>query len=251
VPDLARDGDWIETPFWGWRSDRPRRGRLFVRGAAGAIGLRCGPDSWPSLKADSTAALVRSWRELQPAGFKVRTRALSLTLFTRLCLADLFVHGLGGGKYDEVTDAIIRGFFGIEAPAYLVVTGTLRLPLPRHGVDQDDYRRLAWRLRDLTFNPQRHIAADARLTPAEMEAAMTKAVLIPHEPLRHKERKDRFFQMRQLNEALQPLVAAQRQEAENALRALTEQLQENAVSARRDYAFCLYPEEKLRAFLTQ
>src|SRR5262249_47846425 len=30
VPDLARDGDWLELPLWGWRAGQ-RRGRLFAR----------------------------------------------------------------------------------------------------------------------------------------------------------------------------------------------------------------------------
>ena len=49
--------------------------------------------------------------------------ALTLTLFARVCLGDFFIHGIGGGKYDEVTDAIIRDYFGIE-PAR--VPGALR-----------------------------------------------------------------------------------------------------------------------------
>ena len=48
----------------------------------------------------------------------LRPRALTLTLFARLCLGDFFIHGIGGGKYDEVTDAIIRDYFGVEPPAY-------------------------------------------------------------------------------------------------------------------------------------
>ena len=31
-------------------------------------------------------------------------------------LSDLFIHGIGGAKYDELTDEIIRRFFGIEPP---------------------------------------------------------------------------------------------------------------------------------------
>ncbi|MFO0970309.1 MAG: hypothetical protein U0793_32570 [Gemmataceae bacterium] len=116
APDLTRDGDWIETPFWGWRSEKPERGRLMARRSGAGLELRAGAAAWPTLKADTPADVRRSWLELEPRGFKVRPRALSLTLFTRLCLADVFFHGLGGGKYDEVTDGIYRrcGFFQPE-----------------------------------------------------------------------------------------------------------------------------------------
>jgi hypothetical protein len=249
VPDLARDGDWVEVPFWGWRRENPRRQRLYGRRRPQGIELRCGAETWPALRTDTPAAMVRSWLELERGGMKVRTRALSLTLFCRLCLADLFVHGLGGGKYDEVTDAITRRFFRVEPPAFMVVTGTLRLPLPLHDVNDDDPRRLAWRLRDLAFNPQRHIAPRAKLSPSEQELFFAKAVLMKHEPVLHKERKDRFFQMRQINEALQPLVAPEKERTLREKEEAGRLLEENATTARRDFAFCLHPEEKLRPFL--
>ena len=44
----------------------------------------------------------------KPDSRALRPRALTLTLFARLCVADFFIHGIGGGKYDEVTDRIIR-----------------------------------------------------------------------------------------------------------------------------------------------
>ena len=68
--------------------------------------------------------------ERERQGQKVRSRALTNTLFARLFLADLFVHGIGGGKYDELTDDIIRRFYGCEPPAFLVLSATRLLPLP-------------------------------------------------------------------------------------------------------------------------
>ena len=56
---------------------------------------------------------------------------MTTTLFARLLLADMFIHGLGGGKYDELTDSLMRDFYGIEPPSFLVLTGTLRLPFQK------------------------------------------------------------------------------------------------------------------------
>jgi len=246
VPNLAAEGEWIELPFWGWRTGCSRRGRLFVRSGANAFELRSDAQVWPTLKPGS---LIASLGELEGRGFKIRPRALSLTLFVRLCLADTFVHGLGGGKYDEVTDRIIADFFGLTPPLYMVATGTLRLPLERPDVTPDDQRRLAWRRRDLIHNPQRHIGAKIHLSPRDRDILMTKAVLMGHEPLRHRDRKDRFFQMRHINEDLQHLVEPQKETARDEKAAIDRRLEENAILARRDYAFCLYPEEQLRSFL--
>ena len=45
-------------------------------------------------------------------------------MFARLAVADLFIHGIGGAKYDELTDAIGERFFGIQLRPYMVVSGT-------------------------------------------------------------------------------------------------------------------------------
>lgn len=250
VPDLARDADWIEVPFWGWEKDYPQRGRLFVRSSPRGLELRCGSRTWPSLGNNTPESLLEAVRALEPAGFKVRPRALSLTLFCRLCLGDLFLHGLGGGKYDEVTDSLVRDFFDAHPPGYFVVTGTLRLPFPLHQANTEDERRLRWRLRDLTFNPQRHLRSRKSLTPADGELLFRKAVLMRVEPLRHRDRADRFFQFRRMNEDLAPLVAQQKAIARREERDLTRLLRENEVVQRRDYPFCLYPQDELRAFLS-
>ena len=34
VPDLAREGDWLEVPLWAWKSGAGNRGRLFARQTA-------------------------------------------------------------------------------------------------------------------------------------------------------------------------------------------------------------------------
>src|SRR5262249_26727761 len=130
VPDLARDGDWFEAPFWAWQAGSSRRGRLFARFSDNALTLRAGTVVGPVLRRGP--AIVEDWLILERTGFKVRTRALTTTLFARLLLADLFLHGIGGGKYDELTDELMRRYFGLEPPGFMVLSATLHLPLPVH-----------------------------------------------------------------------------------------------------------------------
>ena len=59
--------------------------------------------------------MIDAWRSLEAHGFKIRTRALTTTMFARLFLADLFIHGIGGGIYDELTDRIIERYYGFPA----------------------------------------------------------------------------------------------------------------------------------------
>src|SRR5262249_23040061 len=149
-----REDDWLEMPFWAWRAGEGRRRRLLARSTSSGWQLRAGDDVWPALpgNADDPEMLVAAWQNLEPQGFKVRFRALTTTLYTRL-----FLHGIGGAKYDELTDELMRRFFGIEPPGFLTLTGTLLLPFPRADVTPEDCRRLAQEHRDLWWNPQRHL----------------------------------------------------------------------------------------------
>lgn len=243
VPDLARDGDWLEAPFWAWRQGKARRGKLFVSADNSAMRLRVGGEDWPTLPTTSADA-VQAWRSLETQGYKVRSRALTTTMFVRVFLADVFVHGIGGGIYDELTDRIIERFFGFPAPGFLTVSATLLLPLPRFPQAAEQARELARLCRDLIFKPE--IALEEG--PASEPLIRAKKDWIRRAAATHAERVERFEQIRAINAQLalhvQPLI----QETRMSMEACRQQSDWNAVAGRRDYAFCLYPEEMLKAF---
>lgn len=170
----------------------------------------------------------------------LRPRALTLTLFARVCLGDLFIHGIGGGKYDEVTDAIIRDYFGLEPPAYQVVSATLFLPLPPFPSTADDLARAERRVRDLRWNPHRGLgSADELLALAAQEP--------PHAD--HTARRVWFRDLQRVKERLRARVSDQVPDAEATVRRTRTEVEANAILQRRDYAWVLYPEEILRPFL--
>jgi hypothetical protein len=246
VPDLARDGDWLEAPLWAWRTGQARRSRLFARRTGTGIELRAGSEPWPTLRLGARPdELVPQWQGLAAAGYKIRTRALTTTLFARLFVGDLFIHGLGGGKYDELTDEIMRRFYNLEPPAFLVLTGTLLLPLPRPGVTEDDRRRLHALDRDLWWNPQRHLQA---ASPEAQTLSEEKMRWIDRASGLYQNGRQRYEALRRLTGALRPYVRDQGEETRRDLEQATRQLRIDRISTRRDYAFCLYPEEELRAF---
>src|SRR5207248_7394239 len=111
------------------------------------------------IPADDSAAFRNA---LLTSGIKLRPRALITTMYARLVLSDLFIHGIGGAKYDELTDLIIRRFFSIEPPGYITATATFRLPIDRPNVSLDDLRRSVQRLRDLRYRPESFLS-DARI----------------------------------------------------------------------------------------
>jgi hypothetical protein len=250
VPDLAIDGDWLEVPLWAWRKGEGQRRRLFSRQRGNALELRAGKESWPSLPANEASGerAVREWRGLAESGYKVRSRALTNTLFARLFVGDLFIHGIGGGRYDELTDAIIRRFYGFEPPGYLILSGTLHLPLPASAANEGGLREQARQLRDLHWNPQRHLAAEARRDGRLANLAENKGVWIGRAAETSAERRERFHELRRLTDELRPSVLDQIERQAAVVRESERALETSSVLQRRDYAFCLYPEAQLRAF---
>lgn len=168
----------------------------------------------------------------------IRPRALTLTLFTRLFLGDFFLHGIGGGKYDEVTDAIIRGFYGIEPPAFAVMSATLHLPVPTFPHTADDVLSLARLERDRHWNPQSFAVAGADLKRA-------KAELVAVKPDGRLARRRWYAAIREVTEQLRALVPP----AESGLALARREAHANAILRRRDYSWVLYPEDVLRPFM--
>jgi len=87
VPDLAADGDWLETPFWAWRRGQTRRHKLYLRKDGATWSLRFGSEvisDWPS------GNVPPDMHPQFEQGLKIRPRALTTTMFARLFLADVF-----------------------------------------------------------------------------------------------------------------------------------------------------------------
>ncbi len=167
-------------------------------------------------------------------------------MYARLFLCDLFIHGIGGGKYDEVTDAIIRRYYGIEPPAYLVLSATLHLPLPHYPASPEDCRRLRREVRDLYYNPQRHLP-DGSLSPIPQLVA-GKESLLRQTPADRRGRRERFRQLRDITAALREAIADLLAAGHGLLDECEAQVRANEILERRDYPFVLYPEETLRPF---
>jgi hypothetical protein len=179
----------------------------------------------------------------------LRPRALTLTLFARLILGDFFIHGIGGAKYDEVTDRIIRDYFGIDPPAYQVVTGTLHLPFPHFPHSAADVRHMERFRRDLDWNPHRHLTAAEQSRPDVAALLNRRESLTASKPLTKAARREHFRDQQAVVEAFRPLVADRMETVDGELAAARVESAANAVLTRRDYSWVLYPREILIPFL--
>ncbi len=168
VPPLASLGDRVEVPLWISRRGHPRR-RMFVRPSATGVDVFC--EDEPAFSIDVAAeGSGAAWPPPEP--WRVWPRALTLSAFVRLLLADLFIHGIGGARYDEMTERFASRFFTAELAPITCVSATLRLPLPRARVGVEDWLAARHAARDVRHNPQRHLAQ----APAELLAARAEWV---------------------------------------------------------------------------
>ncbi|MFO0805137.1 MAG: hypothetical protein U0791_18680 [Gemmataceae bacterium] len=194
-----------------------------------------------------------SLRDGEPLPEQIRPRALTLTLFARLLIGDFFLHGIGGGKYDEVTDAIIRNYFGIEPPAYQVVSATLHLPLPGFPSTDADLASARRRVRDLQWNPQRNVVPPSSDDRFVLRLVADRETLAASEPplLDRAARRKWYRKLADLNEQLRHHVWKQVPPAKANLARVEAEVRANAVLRSRDYSWVLFPEEPLKPFLQQ
>lgn len=241
VAALQGVGGAIEVPFWVWRAGESQRGRLSVRwhGTDRVEFLR-GPESLgtePVGPAGAAEAVTTLLSRLDREGWKVRTRALSTTLFARLVLSDLFIHGIGGAKYDQVTDELFRRFFGIEPPPFMVLTATLRLPLGELFPSQPrDAHRTRWIQNDQVWNPERYLPE-----PAQTEALARKRPLIDLQKTDAAARAELRDLRKTWRDEIEAEVAGSRRRA----REIDRQLLANRRLTNRDFAWPLHPRASL------
>lgn len=253
VPDLAADGQWLEAPLWVWTAVQPQRRRVFVsrRGAEYVVSDRAGHEIHLTLGSHGDAGdAVQRLQEWGRQGVKIRSRALVTTLWARLALSDLFLHGIGGAKYDQVTDRLIESFFGIAPPGILVLSATLYLPAPRPAAPQAELRTIRRQLRELSYHPEKYLRDSAVLDqiPAAAALAEEKQRWIDL-PVANDDAYTRWKALRRINDQFQPWVAARQQQLLDQQAAAQRALRRDKVLGSREYGFCLFPETYLQEFL--
>jgi hypothetical protein len=231
-PNLAQGDAGIEMPFWVLRGGR--RTDLFVarRGSRLALATAGGPLATVTPDLSGVEAL-------RDAPLALRPKAILLTMFARLCLGDLFIHGVGGARYDQVTDAIIADVFGCRPPAYAVATATLHLSLPHEAAPAEERRMLERRLMDLQHNPDRHletVSEAERLLVGEKWGLIREIETMRPGP----ERRAATRRIREINGRLREALAPEIARIEARLAALDRQTAAGDAAHFREYPYFLF-----------
>jgi hypothetical protein len=265
VPELAHTDGWTEAPFMVWQSGDIRRSHVFVRRSGTELLLASGPEEAAifgrlPLGPDGDASdAVSALRDVQSSGYRFRTRALTTTLFTRLCLSDLFVHGIGGAKYDEITDRIIKRFYGIDPPEFLTLSATAWLPLAKpFSETADDVRRIRGMLRELQHNPQRFLPSKRSESVNSLvdEKQRLIAVQQSSDQTRHADGPafshsgiGRYRRFPEINRELTKQLSKLQQRLIGELADVEQRLLANTILTGREWSFCLYPADRMHRMI--
>ena len=257
LPDLARG----ETPFWAYRKGGLRR-PLELRPVGDGVALLVEGEAFvvidggdlADMREGRQAAFDRTADRLlkETGDVRIRTRALTTTIFLRLFVADVFIHGIGGAHYDRITDAIIREYFRVEPPGFITASATMHLPFRLSDASADEVGRLKRLLRDLVHNPDRHLdeAVTSQDRVRKVLARKRDLIARPRGGTR-RERREVFDAIHAVNTALQPLVVSKRRTARDELARTERDVAVNRVLASREYAFLLFGRDELLGFYEQ
>ena len=240
VPNLDRDDPWYELPFWIWTAQSPERQPLYVMRRDGILHIRQGGGANRWRLGNSTQQFVTQIADLRGQGVKIRPRALLTTLYARLFLSDLFLHGIGGAKYDELTDELIRRWLRVEPPEILVATSTLRLPISYGRQDPARMAVLRQSLRRLDYHPEDFLeSSDLKDGLGAQWLSQKQFWIRQEEPA--EQRKQRHDQITEANQNLRRLVMDQRAAVAADLEQLQAWIPRQNLLESREYSFCLYP----------
>lgn len=249
-----------ELPFWAIPPGQPRQ-PLWIRSDQSELALQAGNTTFAVLPGDRLTDPDSTGRELHDlldrTRFHIRPRAVALTTFARLFLADYFVHGIGGARYDHVTDEFIRNFYSMEPPSFATATATVLLPMgrtPDRSEAMEHIRNLRMKWRDLHYNPQRYMAEGTdRLSGSEskkLEKLLIERAEAIHtsDQLRRdradsRDRRKIFDTIHQCNADILAKIPAVKQGLSRQLAQAESRLQQAEMARDREYFFGLIPNE--------
>jgi len=251
VLELQRRDDWLELPFWIYRLGGEavvERKRLWVCKQHDQLLLSDHAEA--NLRTVSVElpfdeqGLAMTWNEIQQRGICIRPRALMTTMYLRCFIADLFVHGIGGGTYDELTDDIMRHWLGIEPPAYLTSSASLHLPFCSNSEIEQINTFAIWpviqrELQLMRSVPERFLDRSIDSQRWLLESHSRQLANIPQRGKKFKWHREIAKVKQQMEAAIEP----KKQEARSKLEILHREIQQNKILKSREYSFVLFEEQ--------
>lgn len=202
IPFLIRCDDWFEAPLWLFSSQSPSRSRLWIRPGIDGFDLRS-DDGRFQLQCPSNRSedLFQFLQNITAQGLRIRPRALLTSVWLRVFASDLFIHGIGGAIYDEMTDPWIRNWLGIDPPISVACTLTAKLLSPRPQHASSEIHLLKSFLRRVTWHAET-VVNQNNCSPDFAKKTDEKRRLVAWEPSDPHGKKWRCLALRRINKSL-------------------------------------------------
>jgi len=244
----------IELPFW---LSSPHSGRksLFVQHEGkDLIKVLMGSHEIGALKTKcETTAVAMLQDMLSEHSLHLRPKAVTLTLFIRLFLADWFIHGVGGSSYEPLVDHMMREYYGMDQMKYGVATCTMTLPIADTvSQHQKSTQQFDNQFRRLKYTPEDYLDASSQTDKMVQALIDNKQVLINKSrdcSQGKTERHHAWQQINSINTELNKYVKNQESAIQKQQRKAAELRQSGEICNSRDYFFGLFPEHNLLELL--
>lgn len=260
LPNLTQIDGWMEAPFWCYTNNTERRS-LWVQFRPEAIVLS-DLNGWEATiqRSGQNGSAVEQWLAILHRGIFLRPKALITTMYVRLMISDLFVHGIGGGKYDQITDRIVHRLFGIEPPPMLVASATMRLdfkelPDGLRGPVESQIQAAEKLINVLATNPEHVLQRNPEslsLDQQQMLASLAtqKVQMLGTMPDKG-EKWEWHIAMKKLKQQMTDLARPAIESQKSKLEQLNKLLSQQNLLNSREYSFCLFSAEQIMSGLNR
>jgi len=246
---INQRGAWIELPFWLLRPDA-KPCTLFVENNKSYKNLYDGKHYLGRLELSSAGQLKKI---LESSDYFIRPKAVTLTLFVRLLLADWFIHGVGGAKYEYITDYLLRHYYRLEELYFGIATTTMTLSMVESaGSTSKNKQELKKKIRHLKYNPEKFLNQSLSEKHPVMELIKAKRDLVRTASDKKNPSDVRNSSWKSISEVNNKLLSFNK----DYLKDLNEKLKlSQKLDASRDvleyrkFFFGLFPKDKLRKIL--
>ncbi len=170
-------------------------------------------------------------------------RALLMTGLVRLLLVDVFIHGLGGKNYDQVTEHWFKNWLGVTLAPMVAVSADVWLDFGITPASPEDIHQARWYRHHLQYNLDRESESKSARNEAKKRALLDR---INELPRRSAARYAAYLELQVFQEDLREKHANVLSAADNEIKNREQAHEHRRIIEDRTWAFPLYPKATLQ-----
>jgi len=230
-PNLKKKGKIYELPFWYIDSNKQTRRSIYAKRNNGKTLL-----FYLGLEKNELFYLKNF--EIR----NIRPKAVTFTMFFRLFVFDLFIHGIGAANYEEITDKVITSYYEINTPpSFFVITETRYLPFSSSGFATGQRGKLMEKLNGNKIKLKRIKQAPHKFLSSGDKLLKRKKSLINQIIKADKLEKQKISnRLKQVDEEILDKLEPKVTKLEKTINQLEKQIQNQKILIRRDYPYFLF-----------